>query len=152
MATYVKTCYEVVNAPNHRVSKDPAKLRVLIADDAPTMLDAMSWTIERGGDVEVVATASNGIGAIRAAQQVAPDLAILDVNMPVMNGLEAALHIKRRIPETKVLMVSADEDPELGLAALACGADGFICKRDLSANYKDHLVRLFPRLAIAKTV
>ena len=130
MATYVKTCYEVVNAPNHRVSKDPAKLRVLIADDAPTMLDAMSWTIERGGDVEVVATASNGIGAIRAAQQVAPDLAILDVNMPTRSGFEV-LSTLRDDPltrEIRVILLTARQQETDVIRGFGLGADDYVIK------------------------
>jgi two-component system nitrate/nitrite response regulator NarL len=120
------------------------RLRVIVADDTPHMLDTVTAIIESSGQVDVVATATNGIGAIRAAQRLTPDLVVLDVCMPMMSGFEAATHIKRRLPDTKVLMVSADDDPDLGLVALDCGADGFMWKRSLAAGCQDALRLLFP--------
>lgn len=120
------------------------RLRAIVADDAPHMLDAITAIMERTGQVDVVATATNGVGAIRAAQRFTPDLVALDVGMPMMNGLEAAVHIKRRLPDTKVLLVSADDDPELGLAALDCGADGFMWKGSFAARCNRQLQLMFP--------
>ncbi len=109
------------------------RLRVVVADDMPHLLNAISRILERLG-IEVVATANNGIGAVRAAQRLTPDLVILDVNMPWLSGFQAAVHIKRRLPETKVLLMSADDDAEIGLVALDCGADGFTSKRRLATH------------------
>ena len=126
-------------------------LRVVVADDLPHMLDTMTAILEKKGDVDVVATASNGIGAIRAAQRLSPDLVVLDIDMPVMNGFEAAIHIKRRLPDIKILFVSADDDPDLVLAAFACGADAFLCKRNFTTMCAWQLQLLFPGLMRASS-
>jgi two-component system nitrate/nitrite response regulator NarL len=95
------------------------------------MRDCISAIFEIEGGAEVVATASNGIRPIRAAYALRPDLVVLDISMPVMNGFQAVPHIKRHLSDTKVLLVSADDDPELGLSALDCGANGFLWKGSL---------------------
>ena len=118
-------------------------LRAVVADDEPHMLDAITAIMEGKGRVQIVATASNGIGAIRAAQRLLPDLVVLDVRMPMMGGFEAAAHIKRRLPDTKVLLVSADNNPEFGLAALDCGADGFMWKGNFAERYHAQLELMF---------
>jgi DNA-binding NarL/FixJ family response regulator len=74
-----------------------------------------------------------------------PELVILDVNMPGMSGFEAALHIKRRTPATKVIIVSSDDDPDLGSAALDCGADDFLWKGSIGSGCEAVLSRLFPQ-------
>jgi two-component system, NarL family, nitrate/nitrite response regulator NarL len=128
---------------NQPVTTVGRRLRAVVADDEPHMLDALIGIMELKAEVQVVATASNGIGAIRAAQRLKPDLVVLDVRMPMMGGLEAAGHIKRRLPDTKVLLVSADNDPELGLAALDCGADGFMWKGSFAQRCQAQLELMF---------
>ncbi len=135
---------QAVTRSSDRAADIIRHIRAVIADDLPHMLDTMTAILEKDGDVEVVATASNGIGAIRAAQRLTPDLVVLDVEMPVMNGFEAALHIKRRLPDTKILIVSADDEPDLVLAAFACGADAFLSKRDFRAVCAWQLQTMFP--------
>lgn len=119
------------------------RLRAVVADDTPHMLDFMAAVVEIEGRAEVVATATNGIGAIRAAQQLVPDVVFLDVHMPLMNGFQAAAHIKRRLPGTKVLLVSSDDEPEMGLAALDCGADGFLWKGSFVRQCRKQMNRMF---------
>jgi DNA-binding NarL/FixJ family response regulator len=119
------------------------RLRAVVADDMPDMLRTMSAIVELEGGAEVVATASDGIEAIRAACGAAPDLVVLDVTMPVMNGLEALIHIKRRLPATKVLLVSSDDDPDVALCALECGADGFLWKGSFVAQCRKQIDLMF---------
>lgn len=118
-------------------------LRAVVADDLPHMLDFMAAVVEIEGRAEVVATATNGIGAIRAALRFVPDVVFLDVHMPLMNGFEAAAHIKRRLPRTKVLLVSSDDDAEMGMAALDCGADGFMWKGSFVHQCRKQMNRMF---------
>jgi DNA-binding NarL/FixJ family response regulator len=131
-------------APNQTATTAGHRLRVVVADDTAHMLQTITAIMEQVGGADVVATASNGIGAIRAAQRLTPDLVVLDVVMPLMGGFEAAVHIKRRLPETKVLLISADENPELGLTALDCGADGFMWKGSFARRCRAQLELMFP--------
>ena len=119
------------------------RLRAVVVDDTPHMLDFIASVVEIQGRAEVIATATNGIGAVRAAHRLLPDVVFLDVRMPMMNGFEAAALIKRRLPGTKVLLMSADDDPEFGLCALDCGADGFLWKGAFVQNCRAPLDRMF---------
>lgn len=119
------------------------KIRAVIADDTPDMQTVTAWILERDGHVEVVGCANNGVLAVRMAESLNPDLVVLDVNMPKMSGFEAAMLIKEHSPDIKVLIVSSDDNPDLGLCALDCGADGFMWKGDLPKRCRLHLARLF---------
>ncbi len=134
MASYVPSREHAAAPINEFTHPARRRLRVVVADDTPHMLDFLTSVIEMEGRNEVVATATNGIGAIRAALRMTPDVVFLDVCMPLMNGFEAAMHIKRRLPGTKVLLVSADNDPEMGPTAGDCGADGFLWKGSFAAH------------------
>jgi CheY-like chemotaxis protein len=121
--------------------RDP--LRVVVADDTPHMLEAIAAVMEIQGGAEIVAKATNGIAAISAACALRPDLVVLDVSMPLMNGLEALLHIKRRLPETRVLIVSAEEDWEIVQCAFDCGADGFVWKGEFFVRCREQIQAMF---------
>jgi len=143
MATHAPVHAPAAAPVNQFTVPERQRLRVVVADDTPHMLDFMVTLIETEGRAQVVATATNGIGAIRAALRMVPDVVFLDVCMPLMNGFEAAVHIKRRLPGTKVLLVSADDDPELAPCALDCGADGFIWKGSFARHCKAQLLLTF---------
>jgi two-component system, NarL family, nitrate/nitrite response regulator NarL len=119
------------------------RVRAVVADDMADMQEVTIEALERDGLVEVVGRADNGVMAVELADVLAPDLVVLDINMPIMTGLEAARLIKENSPVTKVLVVSADDDPELALCALACGADGFVWKGNLTNECKSHIERMF---------
>jgi len=119
------------------------RLRAVVVDDTPEIACAIQLFLEHTGRVENVGMASNGQLAIELVDVLRPDLVVMDVNMPVMNGLLATGEIKRFHPETKVLVVSADSDPELLSSALDCGADDFMPKSNLHMlSY--HIARIFP--------
>ena len=119
------------------------RIRAVVADDSPDMQRVIAWILERDGLVDVVGTADTGSMAIALTEAMAPDLVVLDVNMPVMNGFEAALLIKKSSPETKILIVSSDDNPDLGLCAIDCGADGFLWKSNLLRECKSRIERIF---------
>jgi DNA-binding NarL/FixJ family response regulator len=119
------------------------RIRAVVADDIPDMQTITICALERDGLVHVVGTADNGVMAVELAETLAPNLVVLDVNMPKMTGLEATKLIKQSSPDTKVLVISSDDDPELALCALVCGADGFIWKGNLMKECKRHIERMF---------
>jgi DNA-binding NarL/FixJ family response regulator len=120
----------------------PRGVRTLIVNDTPAILDVLSTILRGDPRINVVGAASNGLAAVALAQAQRPDLILMDINMPRMNGLKATMHIKRRLPKTKILLMSAEGDPNIALAAMDCGADGFIPKQRWS-DYAWHVRRLF---------
>lgn len=118
-------------------------VRTLVVDDLAGMAETMSSILGAHPWIHVVGRATNGLTAIRTARAEVPDLIVMDMNMPVMNGLKAAMHIKQRLPETKIIIVSSDDDAEIALAAMDCGADGFIPKANFARVYDWHVRRLF---------
>jgi DNA-binding NarL/FixJ family response regulator len=100
------------------------KLRVVIADDQPMMRAGFKAVLEASGDIEVVAEASNGEEAVRAANAHAPDVVLMDIRMPGMDGIEAT----RRLPRQRVLILTTFGLDQYILEALRAGASGFLLK------------------------
>ncbi len=106
-------------------------MRVLIADDHSLFRDGLTSLLEAAG-LDVVAEAGNGQAAVQETLRLRPDLVLLDIAMPEMNGLEALRQIKQQLPETRVVMLTAsDEDADL-FAAIKAGAQGYL-QKDLSS-------------------
>ncbi len=118
-------------------------VRTLVVDDMPAMSIVLSAVLSENPWVHVIGTERDGLSAIKTALVERPDLIVMDLNMPVMNGLKATMHIKQRLPETRILLVSSDDNPEIALAALDCGADGFIPKASFTRKRDWHIRRLF---------
>ena len=117
---------------------------VLIVDDSETMRKVVRKTVAISGfDMGECWEARDGLEALEVLKKQWVDIILTDLNMPVMNGLIATAQIKSELPDTKVLIMSADGDHEMGLAALDCGADGFMPKASVR-RCKFHLARLFP--------
>lgn len=104
-------------------------LRLVLADDHAILRHALATLLDAQADVQVVAQASDGREAIDATERLRPDVVIMDVGMPRMNGIEATRQIHERFPATKVIVLSAYGDSAAVGGALAAGACGFIIKR-----------------------
>ena len=116
------------------VSDDPTAtapttpIRVLIADDQSAFVRGLGVVLSIGGRIEVVGVAENGEEAVARAVELVPDVVLLDVQMPGMNGIEAARVISQQVPITKIIMLTAsDEDDDL-FDALKAGATGYLRK------------------------
>ncbi|WP_276355388.1 response regulator transcription factor [Cohnella caldifontis] len=103
-------------------------LRVLIADDQTLMRDGLQTILQLEDDIEVVAAAENGEEACRLAWEHRPDLVLMDIRMPVMNGIEAVKQIREKLPDAKVLVLTTFDEDEYILEALMNGAVGFLLK------------------------
>jgi DNA-binding NarL/FixJ family response regulator len=110
------------------VSED-GNLRILIADDHGIVRSGLKLLLDRQSDLEVVAEAEDGVDALEKALSVRPDLAILDVSMPRMTGLQATHEIRKQVPEVQVLILSMHEDERYLFEALRAGAAGYVLKR-----------------------
>jgi len=102
--------------------------RILLADDHALLRQGLRLIIEREPDLTVVAEAGDGHEAIEHAIKHRADLAILDVSMPVLNGLGAARELRRRLPALRILMLSMHDNEEFFLEAMQAGADGYLLK------------------------
>jgi DNA-binding NarL/FixJ family response regulator len=105
-------------------------MRILVADDHGIVRSGIRLLLERQADLDVVAEASDGVEAIEQALAHRPDLAILDVGMPRMTGLQAAREIRSHVPSAKVLMLSMHDDDRYLFEALKAGASGYVLKRE----------------------
>jgi DNA-binding NarL/FixJ family response regulator len=104
-------------------------IRVLIADDHGIVRSGLRMLIERQADMAVVGEAGDGIEALELSQSERPDVAVLDVSMPRMTGLQAAREIRAHRPDTRVLLLSMHEDERYFLEGLDAGAAGYVLKR-----------------------
>jgi NarL family two-component system response regulator LiaR len=104
------------------------KIRVLLADDHALVRQGTRELLEREGDIAVVAEAGDGEEAVRLACSHRPDVVIMDVAMPTLNGIEATRQIKAQYPTVAVLVLSAYDDDQYVFALLEAGAAGYVLK------------------------
>jgi DNA-binding NarL/FixJ family response regulator len=104
-------------------------IRVLIADDHGIVRSGLRMLIERQSDMEVVAEAEDGVSALESTQEHRPTVAVLDVSMPRMTGLQAAREIRSHVPATRVLLLSMHDDEHYFVEGLDAGAAGYVLKR-----------------------
>jgi DNA-binding NarL/FixJ family response regulator len=104
-------------------------IRVVIADDHGIVRSGLRMLIDRQRDMEVVAEAGDGVAALEHAQAHRPQVAVLDVSMPRMTGLQAAREIRSHVPDTRVLLLSMHDDERYFLEGLEAGAAGYVLKR-----------------------
>lgn len=105
------------------------KLRVLLADDHAVVREGLKTLINAQPDMEVIGEAADGEDACRQAQALGPDLLIMDVSMPRLNGIEAAARLRRLCPTVRTVMLSVHEDGGYPRRAREAGAAGYVLKR-----------------------
>lgn len=96
------------------------------------LLDAFQRLLE--SDCDIVGTASDGRALIELAVQTEPEVVILDIAMPRLNGIEAAAHIRRKLPEVKIIFLTVNQDPDVAAEAIRLGASAFLLKSSASAE------------------
>ena len=105
------------------------KIRVMIADDQPLLAEGLKSVLEHGGgDIEVVALAKNGAEALERLEHTPVDVVLMDIRMPVMNGVVATKEIRTRYPAVKVVVLTTFDDSEYILNAINNGASGYLLK------------------------
>jgi DNA-binding NarL/FixJ family response regulator len=112
-------------------------MRILIADDHGIVRSGLKLLLDRQSDMEVIAEAEDGIDAVEKAVAERPDIAILDVAMPRMTGLQATHEIKRQSPDTQILILSMHDDDRYLFEALRAGASGYVLKRAADQDLVD---------------
>jgi DNA-binding NarL/FixJ family response regulator len=103
-------------------------IRVMIADDHPLFRDGLRAMLESEPDIELVGEASTGLEAVALAVRLLPDVVLMDIKMPDLDGIEGTRRVMAESPKTRVLVVTMFEDDESVLAAMRAGARGYVVK------------------------
>jgi DNA-binding NarL/FixJ family response regulator len=106
--------------------------RVLLADDHALLLGAFEKLL--AAECEIVGQASDGRALVAAAEKLKPDVIVLDIAMPLLNGLEAGRQIKRKLRDVKLVFLTMNEDPELAAEAFRSGASAYLLKRSAASE------------------
>ena len=106
--------------------------RVLLADDHKLLLEAFQKLLEP--DCEVVGSVSDGRALLAAASKLKPDIIVLDISMPMLNGLDAGQQLKRMMPDVKLIFLTVHEDPDLVAEAFRVGASGYLLKSSAASE------------------
>jgi DNA-binding NarL/FixJ family response regulator len=111
-----------------------ARVRVLVVDDYEPFRCFLRATLEARPELQVIGEASDGFEAVQKARELQPDLILLDIGLPTLNGIEAAHQISRLVPTATILFVSQNSDTEIVNEALSNGAKGYVRKQDVSTD------------------
>lgn len=104
------------------------KIRIVIADDQTLMKDGLQTILNLEEDMEVIGTAENGDQAIQITKELEPDLVLMDIKMPILNGIDATKRIRKEAPNTKILILTTFGEEDYIIDALVNGAIGFLLK------------------------
>jgi DNA-binding NarL/FixJ family response regulator len=132
-------------ASNHHKSH---KTRIMLADDHPLLRQALRNVLEKQHDCEVIAEASDGEEAVKLAIELTPDIVIMDISMPNLNGLEATRQIKASCPTIGILVLTVHSDSEYVLSILRAGASGYLTK----SVYGDEVITAVRALVCGETI
>jgi DNA-binding NarL/FixJ family response regulator len=113
------------------------KVSVLLADDHKIVRDGLRMLLEAGGHIKVVAEAGDGRTAVRRSRDASPDVVVMDIAMPDLNGIEATRQIRRECPDTEVVILSMYGTSEYVFRALEAGAKGYVLKRSAGRELED---------------
>jgi DNA-binding NarL/FixJ family response regulator len=103
-------------------------INVLVVDDNEPIQAGVQYILEEAGDIKVIGRAFNGLEALEQARQECPDVAVMDISMPLMDGIEATRQLRESCRHTRVLMLSVYDSPEYLRRALQVGAWGYVLK------------------------
>jgi DNA-binding NarL/FixJ family response regulator len=127
-----------------RSPAEESPIRVLIADDDRSFLDSLHELIDRQPELSVIGAAADGLEAIELAERLDPDAVVLDLHMPLLDGVSAAARLRSDHPNLCLIALTGDEAPELHRAVREAGADEVLLKNELVGG-------LLERLATVRT-
>jgi two-component system response regulator DegU len=122
----------------------PAPIRVMIVDDNPRFREVLRSLLERDDQITVVSEADSGETIVELAEAYGPDVVLMDLSMPGVNGLEATLQLKQRLPGIEVVMLSSTDDDDAIGSVLAGGASAFLHKSTPAADIVELLKKGLP--------
>jgi len=143
-----------MGADNPAVHESPARVRVLLADDHAIVRDGLWAVLAAVKEFEVVAQESDGDAALKAVQRLKPDVAVLDIQMPLLSGLEVARRLASERASTRVVLLSMHKEEAFVRAAVDAGVSGYVVKEDAARELTDAIraavrgdIYLSPRVA-----
>ena len=123
------------------------KLRIILAEDHETIRDGLKLLVNSRSDMEVVGEADNGRTALQLAEEFSPDVVVMDISMPELNGLQATKKLKDKSPQVKVLILTRHTEPGYLQELLQAGASGYVLKQSKS----EELIRAILAVAAGQT-
>lgn len=109
-----------------------SRIRILLADDHETILERVSLLL--GEDFEIVGRVTNGLMAVEEVERLDPDVLVMDISMPNLNGLQAAARLQKCKCRTRVVILTVHEDQDFVAAALSAGASGYVTKENVTTD------------------
>ncbi len=103
-------------------------IKLILAEDHVIVRRGLKMILEEAGDIEIIAEVSDGLEAVKKVAELSPDLIIIDISMPNLNGIQATRQIKRKNPNTRILILSRHKNDEYVLQSIRAGADGYLIK------------------------
>jgi DNA-binding NarL/FixJ family response regulator len=111
-----------------------SSLSVLVVEDFKSFRRFICSTLGKRPELQIVGEASDGLQAVQKAEELQPDLILLDIGLPTINGIEAAARISRLVPAAKILFVSQNNDADIVAAVLSNGAKGYVLKENAKTD------------------
>ena len=122
------------NSPYSADAAPRTSIRTLIVDDSPAILKLVTLILGQAGRVDLIGSATNGAQALKYVCALSPELVLMDIHMPKLNGIEATRYIKQREHPPIVILITSGDDPLTRSKAEQAGADGFIIKGENMRN------------------
>jgi CheY-like chemotaxis protein len=138
--TQVMSRNELAQQPLRK--SDPNRIRTVVVDDSPTFLQVACELLELDPAIDLLARAGKGGEAIEIVMKLKPDMVLMDVNMPYLDGLTLAWFFANRFPSARVVLMSTDESPELREACEEAGAFDFVHKENFRQEFDTVMQRL----------
>lgn len=114
-----------------------SSVRVLVVEDFLPFRQLICSTLGKRHDLQVICEVSDGFEAVQKAEELQPDLILMDIGLPTLNGLDAARQIRRLAPDSSIIFVSQESSPDVVQAALGLGALGYVAKTRVASDLLD---------------
>jgi DNA-binding NarL/FixJ family response regulator len=129
----------------------PAAVRVLVVDDFAPLRQLISSTLETMRDLQLIGEASDGLEAVEKALKLKPDLILMDIGLPSLNGIEAARKIRQVVPEAKIIFLSQESSADVVQEALSVGASAYVVKVNAGIELVPALEAVLPARTFVST-